>query len=649
MDQAVLLDRLGGSGGLSERVSDQPDDKHRAHGARSESSRSARSAGASSAAADRASGATSDDTTAAGSSGISRRDFLRLAGVAAASAGAASIPGVREARADDKPKFDIEVDVVVVGSGAAGAVAAVLAHEAGASVALVEKALLFGGTTSKSGGVYWIPNNRFLRERGVEEPREKTIAKMARYSYPQMFRADDARLGLTQNDYDLLAALYDNGPAVVDELERIGALVSMPADKPFGAMPDYFEEAVDDKEPVDRRLWSKKPDGSFGLGDEMVRQLRAAVDARHITTLMGHRVVAIVRNAGGQVVGIEAEKIDKTIVRVRARRGVIFGSGGFTQSPDLVRQFQPGPIFGGCAVPTNEGDFVYMATAAGARLGNMSSAWRAQIVLEQALQFSSTPDDVFMPPGDSTILVNRFGRRVVNETANYNERTRVHFAWDPSRHEWTNMLLFMIYDQRGAELYGGRFPIPAAGTQAPYVLSGANASELSAAIDQRLARLAARTGAVALEENFASSLSATIKRYNELATRGADVDFHRGEKLYDRLWHTHVWSYPNPGTKHLLGKTPNPTMHPIDPASHLYAIILAAGTLDTNGGPVINAPGEVLAANGNPIPGLYGAGNCIASPTGPYYYGGGGTLGPAITFASIAARSAAAAPIKELD
>ena len=580
---------------------------------------------------------------------VSRRDFLRLAGVAAAAAGTQALPGVRIASAEDAPKFDLEVDVVVVGSGAAGAVAAIFAHEAGAKVALVEKALLFGGTTAKSGGVYWIPNNRFLRERGLEGPRDQTIAKMARYSYPTRYREGDPPYGLSTAEYDLLASLYDNGPTMIDELERLGALISFPADKPFGAMPDYFEEAIEDKEPIDRRLWPKKPDGSFGLGGEMMRQLKEAIDKRQIPTLMGHRVVAVLRNSRGEVVGVEVQKLDTSLMRIRATKGVIFGSGGFTQNRDLVEQFQPGPVFGGCAVPTNEGDFVYMAAAAGARLGNMSAAWRAQIVLEQALQFSSTPDDVFMPPGDSSILVNRLGRRVVNETANYNERTRVHFAWDPSRHEWTNMLLFMVYDQRTAELYGGRFPIPAPGTQAPYVVVGLNASDLATSINQRLERLAPKIGNVRLEDNFAASLSATIKKYNEFAQRGIDVDFQRGQKLYDRLWHSRVWSYANPGTKHALGKMPNPTMHPFDPASRLYAIILASGTLDTNGGPVINALGEVIATDGQPIPGLYGAGNCISSPTGNYYYGGGGTLGPAMTFAFLAARSAAASPVKELD
>ena len=577
---------------------------------------------------------------------ISRRDFLRLAGVAAAGASSAGALGATTVGAQDAPAFDQEFDIIAVGGGAAGAVAAVIAHEAGAKVALLEKAMLFGGTTAKSGGVYWIPNNRFLREQGIVEPREETIRKMARFSYMHLYNEKDPRLGLPQNEYDLLVALYDTGPAVVDELDRIGALHSMPADKPFGPMPDYFEEATADKQPVDRRLWARKEDGSFGLGDEMMRQLKASLEKRGVPLLMGHRVTSLLRNGKGEVIGVEATKMDKTTVRLRAKKGVIFGSGGFTNNKDLMLQFQPGPVYGGCAVPTNEGDFVYMATAAGARLGQMSSAWRAQIVLEQALQFSSTPDDVFMPPGDSMILVNRYGTRVVNETSNYNERTRVHFVWDPTRHEWTNLLLFMIFDQRTAELYGGRFPLPAAGTQAPYIVKAASPAELARLLDERLAKLATRTGGVALAPDFATTLAAQIERYNGFAASGTDEDFGRGRMLYDRLWHSRVWSYPNQGTAHEVGKLPNPTMHPIAVQGPLYALILAAGTLDTNGGPVINARGEVLDAAGKPMPGLYGAGNCISSPTGSYYYGGGGTLGPAMAFAYLAAKSAVASPEK---
>jgi hypothetical protein len=312
-----------------------------------------------------------------------------------------------------------------------------------------------------------------------------------------------------------------------------------------------------------------------------------------------------------------------------------------------VLNFQPGPVFGGCAVPTNEGDFVAMSESLGAKLGHMQSAWRAQIVLEQALQFSSTPDDVFMPPGDSMILVNRLGARVVDEKANYNERTRVHYAWDPVRHEWINLLLFMVYDQRTAELFGGRFPLPPAGTSVPYVLKAATLAELAKAIDARLEALADRTGGVRLAGDFAKALPKTVARWNQMCARGVDEDFARGAGIYDRDWHAKIWSFANPGTKHALTQK-NVTMHALSGRGPYYAIILAAGTLDTNGGPVINRRAQVLDAAGQPIAGLYGAGNCIASPTGPYYFAGGGTLGPAVAFGCIAGEGAAAEPPKEL-
>ena len=57
---------------------------------------------------------------------------------------------------------------------------------------------------------------------------------------------------------------------------------------------------------------------------------------------------------------------------------------------------------------------------------------------------------------------------------------------------------------------------------------------------------------------------------------------------------------------------------------------------------MIDADARVLDASGQPIAGLWGAGNCVGAPTGNYYYGGGGTLGPAVTFGYLAGRGAAA-------
>jgi len=545
--------------------------------------------------------------------------------------------------------------VIVVGTGAAGLVAALSAANAGAQVLVLEKAYLVGGTTSKSGGVYWIPNNRFRAGKG-DESREATLAAMARASYPQLFDAAKPDFGLPPNEWALLQALYDEGPVAVEGLQAMGALDSQPAEVPFGPMPDYFDPTREDATPVDRRLWPRKPDGSFGLGDEMVRQLRTALAQRGVPIETPVRATRILENEDGEVIGLEALKGDpdhKTgeTLRLRARRGVVFATGGFTHNHELMLHYQPGPVFGGCAVPTNTGDFVTMAQAVGAKLGHMGSAWRAEVVLEQALSFASTPDDVFMPPGDSTILVNKYGKRVVNETTNYNERTRAHYVWDGVAHEWPNLILFMLYDSRGAEVYGGRFPIPAPGSTAPWVITGETWSELAQKIDARLAELGSKVAGLRLAPDFQANLKDTVARFDAAAASGVDREFQRGARNYDRLWHSRIWSYPNPpakGSKHALGKNKNPVLHPIAPKGPYHAILLAPGTLDTNGGPVIDARAQVVDAEGRPIPGLYGAGNCVASPTGAAYYAGGGTLGPCLAFGWVAGREAAKAPVKQV-
>jgi 3-oxosteroid 1-dehydrogenase len=99
---------------------------------------------------------------------LSRRDFVVAggAGLGLSAIAASSTPALSAASVTS---WDREADIVVVGSGAAASAAAITAHTAGASVLMLEKAPVLGGTTAKSGGGFWIPNNFRLREKGIDD------------------------------------------------------------------------------------------------------------------------------------------------------------------------------------------------------------------------------------------------------------------------------------------------------------------------------------------------------------------------------------------------------------------------------------------------------------------------------------------------
>ena len=132
-----------------------------------------------------------------------------------------------------------------------------------------------------------------------------------------------------------------------------------------------------------------KADGSVGLGVDLMAQLGDAVRARNIPILFGHRAVRLVLDDARRVVGIEAES-GAEVVSIRARKAVIFATGGYVHNAEFVENYQRNRIYGSCAMPWATGDFINIAGAAGARMGNMSGAWRTQIVLDEALQSSKS-------------------------------------------------------------------------------------------------------------------------------------------------------------------------------------------------------------------------------------------------------------------
>ncbi|MDP6828394.1 MAG: FAD-dependent oxidoreductase [Kiritimatiellia bacterium] len=575
------------------------------------------------------------------SGGLTRRRVLTGAGAAVASAGVVTLSSCSKEAAFD---WHEETDILVVGSGVGAATAALTAHGNGDAVMMIEKASFLGGTSLKSAGVLWVPNNFTLKERGIDDRKEDCIRYQARFSYPERYDPDDPRLGLSEHEYSLLEAFYDNASVAVDALRESGALNVSEWRMFFLDRPatDYLDHVPENKVPAGRALGPLNEDGSMGGGETLMQQLGGAVAERGIKTLLEHRAARLVQDDADRVIGVQADA-DGATVNIRASKAVIFATGGYVHNAEKNNVYQPMRMYGSCAMPGAEGDFIDIATAAGARLGNIGGAWRTQILLEEALVSPQLATGVFFPSGDSAFQVNKYGVRVVNENRNYNDRTEAHGYYDPSHAEYPNQLLFMIYDERTARAFAGVYPVPADPADAKYVLIGQTLEELTAAIEKRLGEIEASTGGLKLNASFTANLQETITRFNGFAETGEDLDFRRGKHAYDSEWHQ-AFSPMNPDSGWPANEHPSVTMHPLRDEGPYYALILAAGALDTCGGPIIDASARVLNSESQPITGLYGAGNCIASPSNEAYYGSGHTLGMSMTFGYIAANAANAEP-----
>jgi succinate dehydrogenase/fumarate reductase flavoprotein subunit len=569
--------------------------------------------------------------------GLTRRQMLAGTGAAIASAGVVSLGSADQG---ESINWDHETDILVVGSGVGASTAAITAHENGDAVILIEKAGFAGGTSSKSAGVLWIPNNFSLRKKGIEDTKDDCVRYQARFSYPERFNPDDQMLGLSRHELSLLEAFYDNASAAVDSLRHSQSLNVAEWRMFFLDRPatDYLDHVSENKVPAGRALGPIQADGSMGLGVELMAQLGAALEKRKLPILLNHRAAGLLQDADGRVIGVGALSEGKN-VNLKARKAVIFATGGYAHNQEMLNNFQPARLYGSCAMPAAEGDFINIAAAAGARMGNIGGAWRTQILLEDALQSRYLNTGVFFPPGDSAIQVNKYGLRAVDENRNYNDRTEIHGMYDASNAEYPNQLMFMIYDQRTAQAFAGDYPLPADNAEARHVLSGATLAELSNKIGARLEEIKAHTGGLSLASDFTTNLQSSINRFNQFAKSGVDRDFQRGKHAYDSEWFQ-VFSPMKSDSGWPVNENPSVTMHPLSDQGPFYAIILAAGALDTCGGPVIDAGARVLDTKNAPIAGLYGAGNCIASPSADAYYGAGHTLGMSMTFGYIAANSA---------
>ena len=533
------------------------------------------------------------------------------------------------------------VDVIVVGSGATGLTAAILAHDHGAKVLVLEKTGRIGGTSAVSGGGLWVPMNPHMAATGASDSREEALAYCRALT---MGRVDD----------DLLETFIDNAPRMIEYLEghtplRFSAVSApdyhpeVPGGKmggrtldplPFDtgklgewrellrspsslAFPITLKEVYEEfkafyqpwKIPQDL-LVERMMNGTVCLGQALVAPLLQAAAERGISFMIGARANKLLQAQGGvRGVRVEYEGKDQEI----AASAVILASGGFEWNEELKSAYIPGAITHPNSPPCATGDGLLMAMEVGASLANMSEVWQYPSITVPGETYEGRQLSRGIKAersGPHVIWVNNRGERFVNEAANYNSVGKAFAAMEANAPSYRNMPAWAVLDSQ----YRERFVL---GTSMPddpdpqWVLKADTLEELATKMGIDPVRL-----------------RETVERWNGFCVDGEDRDFARGISRFDQYQGDPLSPHPNLGT---IERGP------------FYAFEVRAGALGTKGGPRTSAKAEVLDVHRHVIPGLYAVGNVAASVAGPSYFGAGSTLGPGMTWAYLAGIEAAAA------
>jgi 3-oxosteroid 1-dehydrogenase len=553
--------------------------------------------------------------------------------------------------------WDEVCDVLVVGSGAGGMTAALRAHDLGLKVLLVEKSELYGGTSAVSGGGIWIPDNHRIVELGGSDSAEEAIAYLRAATQGEIA---DGRI----------EAYVAHGREMVEYLERHSRVrfeaqaaysdyyPELPGGKPgyrsMDPLPfdaaELGEEFLRMRPPspgtlmmgrmamtmkearvllcrgpgwlgltckVMWRYWRdltgrrlSRRDRFLTLGNALIGALRRSLLDRQTRLWLNCALEALIE-ADGRVQGARLQYAGQSL-RVQTRHGVVIAAGGFERNQQMREQYHPQPSQAAWSAtpPHNSGDGIRAGQALGAQTALMEHSWWAPTTHVRGEEKQRALFVERTLPG--CILVDSAGKRFVNEAAPYTDI--VYAMYEHSAGGAVSVPCWMVFDAEFRRKYPCGALLP--GYAQPDWQVPAHLRDYFHKADS-LAALAATIGV------DAAGLEATVERFNGMAERGVDQDFHKGESLFDRY-------YGDPSVQ------PNPCLAPLNRGPY-YAVRLDAGDIGTKGGLLTDVHARVLHEGGEPIPGLYAIGNSAASMMGRTYPGAGSTIGPAMTFGFIAA------------
>jgi 3-oxosteroid 1-dehydrogenase len=564
----------------------------------------------------------------------------------------------------DEHTLKPEYDLVIVGSGGGAIVAALVAKLQGKRAVILEKQDKLGGSTSFSGGVWWVPGNHLLAADGIDDSFEKAreyFDNVVTYKGP----------GVTPQRRD---AFLRTAPKVIEFLVGMGLKVRRPMDD----WPDYYDELPGGlpegrsllAEPFDlgelgdagkhlglyeplrgmplgpdgfpvlflmkRNLAGKKRAVSLGL--KMIRdKLLGRVTLANGGAIQGRMLQIALRNdieihrqtpvtgfltEQGRVVGVTALHRGQP-VEIWATSGVICNVGGFSRNGAFRQQVSGGMMSDDLtnANPGDTGEVIQQMAALGAQTDCLDTAWW---VMTSRNVDGSWPEGVVQRDGKvlpfmhhldlslpHVIMVDQTGQRLANESGAYMEiGERV---LQRQRESGTAMPCWAIFDRRHRARYPwGSFPpgkTPKSWLETGYMKKAATLAELASmcGID-------------------AAGLEAGVRRYNRFCETGVDEDFGRGSRHFDR-------AHGDPTV------TPNPNLGAISQGP-FYACAMYPGDVGTAGGVVADEYARVIQPDGEAIAGLYAIGNSTASIFGRCYPAAGASIAASFAFGFVAAHHA---------
>ncbi|WNM25858.1 FAD-binding protein [Demequina capsici] len=548
-------------------------------------------------------------------------------------------------------RWDEEIDLLVVGTGAAAMSAAIAAADEGLEVVVVEGSDKWGGSTAMSGGGCWLPTHPAMHEMGIEDSPQKVLTYL------------DACVGTPEevgpaSSKARREAFVVTAPLVYSWLKGHGMVW-----KPAKAYPDYYpdlpggiaggrtvepapfntrklgdwwDHARNELPPIAlyagdtyliARAWSTFS-GMLGGARMAFRNLGGLVTGKRLSGLgmsLAARLMWIARHDQGVEIRLSTPLTDLVVEDgavvgaviagpdgerlVRTRKGVHLGAGGFDHNSDWRAKYQGLDVEASSGNPANVGTAIDIAMRHGAEVALMDDAWWGPSVAP-----TSSSGPIFIVSERSmpfSMVVDQEGSRYVNESTSYvdfghamQERglSRTNFSW-------------MVLDVRHRRRYLNNAFLMGAKT---YFKEGV---AVKADTLEELAELM---------EVDKRTFKATVQRFNGFACKGVDEDFGRGHDAYDNY-------YGDPTHK------PNPNLGEIAHGPFV-AVKIVLGDLGTKGGILTDEHARALDTNGKVIDGLYAAGNCSASVMGRTYPGAGSTLGPALVFGYLAGKHAASRP-----